>query len=373
MLSFQLNLSSSHHPVRNPEKLAVVQKSLRMATVRWMKMITESNQEAREKYLKDHSYLQKNIWYAEDLLKACLDCKENPTADWIRKHHFQLIGRLPPKYFDKIKDEQSKVKFKPYYFIAKKTMLASDALHEAVKGLSIIDCGTACQIALYGALLDVLEKEKFNRVFSDCFGQLMNLEYQEDNELQPMRHFTRFSLTVLEETIKKMAKQSLGSVLEKGIKNLEDGMGEMGKRPITTGQIISIEGVKDYRKKYPYGVWGNFNVVCCDDTPGKQKFIGLGLNPEGETEAEICDKFLKNYNKMENPLFLSPKASERELWDNMKLSDFEYFADLFPPAQQVQGFHFASPEEFKAELIYDLLELPLEAVSMDFVKQHSEQ
>jgi hypothetical protein len=47
------------------------------------------------------------------------------------------------------------------------------------------------------------------------------------------------------------------------------------------------------------------------------------------------------------------------------------FDTRFPPAQQVKGFDSASPTDFIAEVIYDLIEFPLEEVTMDFVKEHS--
>lgn len=297
---------------------------LRESAIKWMKLISENNKTALNSYRTDQKYIRKNIWYPEDLLKACRDCKQPQIEDWIRKGNFHKLGFLPKKTFDYIKDQQDE--FRIMHFIAKENVTASVALFAALNGISIIDCGVACQIARYGALYDVLGEQKFNLLFSGK--RRMNLGFVVQDQLQPMRHF-----------IVSCKNKDLGTLCN---------------RPIKKGQFVYIGGVKDYISKYPYGYGGGFNVICSDDTPKNQKFIGLGLNPEGETEEEICKKMLEDYNKNEWPPIKDTDAEKK--WEAMESSDQAIFMDdfkkKFPEVNQVNGFDSKSIDDFDVEYIY---------------------
>jgi uncharacterized protein (UPF0305 family) len=326
---------------RDEKKLEKLRNALGDSVVKWMKIIAESNKEAMDNYKKDKTLIQKNIWYAEDHLKACESLSPKMTA-YIRKNKFQVTGRLNPNYFDITKDEKQN----HMHYIAKKTVLASDALMEAIKGLTIIDCGIACRIAQYGALLDVLEIDKFNRLFGSAVGQSMNLNSTDGSDLQPMMYFVEVTFSAF-----------------------KLGVGKIGNRPIKKGQTGAIEGADNYTDKFPFGIGGNMNVTCYDDTPGKQTFLGLGLNPEGESESEICEWLLKDYNQIKNPFF---RSAVKDHWEPSEVKAIEKeVSKKFPPAKQVKGFNSESVEDFKAEIIYDLIEMPLEEVTMDFVKKNS--
>lgn len=334
----------SHSVVERPrdeKKLEAVRTGLRESMVKWMKIIAENNKEAMENYKNNLNYLQKNIWYAEDHLLAC-DALSPSMAKFIRKHQYHIKGRFDPQYFQIKKDEKHNL----LHYIAKKTVLASDALMAAIKGLTIIDCGIACRIAQYGALLDRLEEDKFNRVFGSAVGQSMNLNWMLDDDNQPMMYFVQFTFSAI-----------------------KCGPGKPNERFIKKGQTAFIQGVENYRDKYPAGIGANMNLICNNDTPGKQTFVGLGLNPEGESEAEICEWLLKDYNQIKNPFFRSPV---KDHWEPSEVSAIEeLIREQFPPITQVKGFNPGSIEDFKAEIVYDLIEMPLEEVSIDFVKNNS--
>lgn len=273
--------------------------------------------------------------------------------DFIKKENKQLIGYVSPKFFDKI-PEKDKLKFRTWHFIAKPNVLPSDALKAAIKGLSIIDCGMACQIARYGALLDILEENKFNLLFSKNVLGLINIGHRDSDHLQPMRYFVDFTKAV-----------------DKNI------VGEIGNRPVKIGQVVGFEGVKNYTFKYPYGQWKASNAICINDTPGEQKFVSLGTGPEGKTEAEICQNLLDNYNKHEEDLFImAPQGDKMVDHTNKMISLFGKEAmnssmkNLFPLATKVEGYNSQTPQDFIVEIINDLIKLPLEQISIDFVKNH---
>lgn len=331
-------------PNLDKKPLDALQKSLGQLTVEWMKKISQSSKEALKNYTIDLSYTRKNIWYAEDLLKACQKCKQPKMSAFIRNNANQY---LPSDFFDRIKEEKTG----KWRHVVKTTVLPSEALKAAIKGLSIIDCGVACQLARYGALLDVLKEERFNRIFGGAVGQLLNVSFSSrDDKFQPMNYFVNVTQSSKE--------------------------GEMGARPIKVGQVVAIGGVENYKERYPFGVWGNINVVCSNEISGQQRFIGLGTNPEGDSESKICSQLLENNNKIEDPFFLASDTSNFKdmKWENMTPSKIELFkktyTQLFPPAQQVQGYDSTSPEEFIVEIVNDLIELPLEEVSMEFVRNH---
>lgn len=340
--------------VDDKEELNSLRDKIGQATIRWIRLLDQNHQDALQKYPKDHKYLQKNVWYAEDLAKACQASTQPKMVAFIKKGNKQLIGYLNPKFFDKIKENEGKLKFRTWHFIAKSDVLPSDALKAALQGLSIMDCGMACQMARYGALLDLLGENKFNRLFGNQVGQLMNIGLRIYDELQPMRYFVAYT-----EAVNKNAS------------------GEKGNRPVKVGQLVGFEGVKTYSLKCLYGPWKASNTFCIKDTPGEQKFVSLGTGPDGMTESEICQTLLDKYNQDEDdPYLLAPNDDEmvKPLLLLQSIGGKEFVSStrkqLFPPATKVEGYNPLTPEDFIIEIIRDLIKLPLEQVSMQFVKTH---
>lgn len=171
------------------ESLQALRIKVGKAVVKWIKAIAENSQKASNTYSEDRSLLQKGIWYAYDLLVACKKVNEMGIYNFIKKDNKQLIGHLPADYFDRIPGNSGiKLKFRTWEFIAKSTVIPSAALQAAFNGLSIIDCGMACQMARYLALRDIIGELKFNRLFGKEVGQRINIGSNED-KLQPMRYF----------------------------------------------------------------------------------------------------------------------------------------------------------------------------------------
>ena len=213
----------------------------------------------------------------------------------------------------------------------------------------------ACQMARYGGLLEVLGDDRFNRLFSAQVGQLMNIGHRIPDKLQPMRYFVDFT-----EAVNKKI------------------MGEEGNRPVKTGQVVAFDGVSNYGFKKPYSQWKAHSTICIDDTAGAQKFVSVGTDPEGETESEICQNLLDEYNKEEDdPYLLFPENDE--MVKNMKQLSSIFgeknasasMKKLFPQAEKVGGYHPGTPQDFIIEIISDLMKLPHEQISMEFVKTHN--
>lgn len=212
-----------------------------------------------------------------------------------------------------------------------------------IQGPTIGECGMAVQLARYAALLDVLTKPKFDKLFSTP-GHQINIGYMRDDETQPMRLFADFT--------KKAKERRLGS---------------RNKRPVKVGQIVLFRGVENYHDKHPYGVGGSLNTVCTNATIGAQTFTNLRLNPKGITEAEIETWLLNSYNQdAEEPFSLFPKAYHAYLRaQNPRQASLKKHK-----ATKTLGYDLGSPQGFKLPIIQELINAPLSDVTMDRVIRH---
>ena len=345
MISINTNSISGYYveDLTTPEHIELRDR-LGEATTRWMQEICTASNEAESNYKKDKRYIQKCVWYASDLLKACKDLNQASMVKFLNDNYRLLLGYASPKYFDRIPDRSNLTGCRIMHFLAKAEVLPIEAFKAAVQGLTIADCGVTCQLARYGALLDILGEAKFNRLFGNEAGQPINIGYVVDDEKQPMRLFVDFT---------RSAKTCTA--------------GQDGNRPVKKGQLILINGVAEYSLKKPLGVEKAYNAVCIDQTPGQQKFCALGLKAEGETESEINRKLIEAYNESEDPFILVTS-------DVMKAMFTAVCPTLLTrkdhQASRSKGYDKGSPQDFKIDLINDLIKLPLAQVSMAFVKNH---
>lgn len=317
---------------------------LGQAQVRWMQKICRSNQKAVNGYRTDKHYLQKGIWYVTDLRKACIEMKQQAMLKFLESNDKWVVGYAPPKYFSRIPDSSNFTGSRIMHFIAKKDVMPAEALKAAVAGLTIGECGMAYQISRYGALLDVLGEDKFNRLFGSEVGQPINIGYMVDDALQPMRLFVDFTQKA------KMNKA-----------------GTENNRPIEIGQGVLIRGAKDFNLKKPFDHRQSHNALCCDSTPGHQRFLSLGSNEEGESEEEYHQKLLEGYNCPQDPLFIVPdsmKATFKQLCPTMELLKNH-------TVTEIDGYDPGSVQDFKIDLIKKIVKLPLEQVSMAFVNEYN--
>lgn len=324
---------------------AELRDQLGTAQVRWMQTICKGSNEALRGYHEEKGYIQKRVWYISDLRKACEELNQPGMLKFLEENNRWVLGYAPAKYFTKISDGGNFTKYRIMHFVAKQDVLPSEALKAAVAGLTIADCGVACQMARYGALLDVLGEPKFNRLFGNEAGQSINIGYRVDDELQPMRLFVDFT-----------EEAKTGEA------------GERNHRPIKIGQLALINGVNNFPQKKPLGNWQSINVLCMDNTPGKQRFLYLGSSEEGETEEKMDQQLLEGYNCSEDPFYIVPEKL-KETFKRFNPSIEEFKCDVVTEVE-VEGYDPHSIQDFKVDLIRDLVALPLEQVSMNFVKMH---
>lgn len=335
---------------KEPESLAEVRELIGKHTADSMQEIIKLSNEALASYRSSKAFLQKGVWYPPQLLEACQTMREPKMVSFLQSADRRYVGYAPPKYFSRIEEKTNLFGYRVLHFIAKQDVRASDAIRAAMSGLTLTDCGGTCQIARWSGLHRTLDTPKYDRLFGSEVGKPINIGYLIDDELQPMRLFVDFT---------PEAKAHI--------------KGEMGSRPVKKGQLIQIWGVPNYPKKYPLGWWQSHSVICVNDTPGEQLFGGLGMDEKGETEHEIHLKLVKQFNNREDR-YAGMDGERRRILENVYsrigLLPIDSSVDLSRADEVVGGYDPGSPQDFKEDLIKDLMEMPLEDVTMEFVANH---
>lgn len=353
-MSILINEKSSITPqstYTNPSdlELEALRDRLGTSVAKAMQEIAFCSENVRNNYLADTKFLDTGVWYGADYGAALAAKNQIIKLHDLRESKAFMYGLLPVQFFEPIFEEDGMQR--AWAFLVRKDQLPSEALKAAMKGLSIIDCGMACQISRYKGLCDILGVEKFNRLFSEPHGCRMNLGYNIDDECQPMRYFVSFTQT---------DDQAVS--------------GSFGNRPIKVGQLIFFHGAPLFRYKHPFSHLSGFNLVCSSDQPGKQLYMGHGVSPDGESEKEVCFRLASGFNAKPDHFIRLPSfkvsdamaelaSMKTDRWKNKQV-------DIKHPEQVVGGYDASSPQDFCMRLIYDLVHAPLEEISMDFVSQH---
>jgi hypothetical protein len=292
--------------------------------------------------------LNEGIWYGSDYIAELKRWNQTDRINWFKDKKIIAQGFAPVKHFTRKGTAD-------LHFIAKKTANASEALMAAIQGFGIYDCGMVCQIARYRALERVLGTEKFQRLFdSQVTGAAMNIGYLEDDELQPMRLFVDFPLK--DRTIQPLNMDEFNALRQPG------------RLPVKEGQLAFIVGEKNYRYKHPHGDYASFNLICSEATHGQQKFLGFGLNPEGEPEVAIYQKLIQAYNKRANTHELLNEKEYHEIETGRKLYGHTTFDD--DHTDEVLGFMPDGVQDFKISTIWKLIHTPTENIKPALAKNY---
>jgi hypothetical protein len=326
-----------------------------------------------EKVANNPQCVQSGVWYANDHYQAMKIVRDMPKYkasaaklyEYFVNHKSYAIGYVSPKFFEPIEDTNPEMRSpmfgnkRPLQFLVKKDVIPSEALKAAASGLSLIDCGIFCQINRYGSLLDHLGEKKFNILFgSSSKGQRMNIGYSKDDN-NPMRYFVEFTWHAQTYDLFKYAGKQIPPLIT----------GTLGARNVTVGQIVSIRGAENHRTKHPWNHNCSYNMICVEDKPGKQAFVSLGVTASSEQQMNAL--LTKDYNL---PTRWDDKAPELRIAEGVQLS-MEYAEHTITALdpEKMEGFQCGSIQEFKVDLILDLINLPEDQVSMEFVRNHRSQ
>ena len=329
----------------NQQEFALLRDQLGKSAAKAMYEMVSMSEEA-----KQSKSLDRGIWYPHEYAYALRDSgQQQRIAQFYRLNAFAW-GYANQDYFS------APLNGRAWALVGRSDKLPAETVKAAMKGLSIIECGSACVIAQYKALLDVIGEEKFNKIFAES---PINLRYDGQDakgDVQPMQYFVDFT-----------------DVAKAAARGAKAAIGELSKRPVKVGQTVLILGVKDYQKKHFGGMDASYNLICSDETPGKQRFLGHGLPKEGATEEEVGILLAKGYNAEPDHVTRNRPEEHHLLPAEIKSRGCDSFKNhkVKPKNASVVGYNAASPQDFKLKVIDAIVKAPLAEVSLTFVKLQS--
>ena len=222
-------------------------------------------------YKKDLLYIESGIWSADIFFKACQYYRKETTlkVSYLIDNNNFIEGCASKSYFEHVRDPKTNLQV-PYTFRVKKDVLPSKALKSFFENFSICDSALLYSIALHKAFLDLLGKFRFNYLFQGehrmVIGDTENLFAINPNDYSLINRLVLF---------------------QSRRENLD------GVKP---GSLCYFRGVTDFSKKHRFGFGKEMYTICVDSTPGKELFIGFGLDLRGESGEAIRKKMLNAYN-----------------------------------------------------------------------------
>lgn len=248
-----------------------VRGRLQNISVEILAEITRDNAHRMDGFTNDIQLLSQGVFYLTDYFKSLKEKNQTNRINHFRDRNVFFHGYTSPNHFTLADQATSPSGKKVANFVLKNGVLPSEALDAMKNGLSLLGCGEVCQIAQYGALQDVLGTEKFNALFASNSPTPLMIGSQ-----LPTNPISRFRLYLMQEN---------PSTLQKG-------------------DVVFIQNATTYASKHVTGHAHAFNVLCAENTPGSEKYIGLGLPPEGLTHDQINALLLCEFN-------LPPDSFER--------------------------------------------------------------
>lgn len=227
------------------------------------RMVSNSNKHFFEDIPPEYEQmLSSGIWYAAWYYKVlCHFQKTNLIEKWVAAGAF-FHGYLAGEGLSLISDRRTPTGLRVNSFKIKKNIAPSSVLDHIEKGMSLLDCGLLCTLAVYKALCDILTREKFDHLFAADSPFPFHLS---GDQFSPLIHL--------------LIKHKINE--EKGARK---------------GDICYFSNIKEYIAKHPVGISRGYQVICSQERP--HRFIGFGLGTL--TESIEIDK----------------KQIECELWDD---------------------------------------------------------
>lgn len=244
-----------------------------------LQKISRENRERMEGYSEKPTLLNKGVFYANEYFGALEALSKQPlaeaTSQAVKRRLESLTqsgaffhGTAPSSHFRPEESAHSATGKKiATYLLKDKSIKPSEALDTILNGSGLIflSCAEACQVAYYAALRNELGDEKFDILFGFDSPTPFSVGMGVENILNPMYLF-------IEDDLKPKSK------------------------PIAKGDWGFFVGPDIYTAKHLNGEGGNWNVLFNKSIDGTRSSIGLGLNPEGESDAEIELDFLREFN-----------------------------------------------------------------------------
>ncbi len=260
--------------------------------------------------------LNLGIWYTNDYL-VCV--KKYPTRfSWLLAEEVHQNGFLSKKFWQPVK-EKGFIR-KPYTYIWKDPNLSpAEEITNIVEGksLCLLGCATVFNIAQYAALLRIVGKNRFDRIFSGKEPFTLPLRISDMLQINPIYLFLSGKI----------------------ITDLS---------VINVGDKIGIRNHSDYKKKHPVGPAQGWNIVCSEVNP-EIKFRGFGFG-KNLTVAEVKQLLINEYNRVpfHDPMvFANIPNQNSNIASKISQEDFE--------TNQQAGFDFqlVMLDPIKVKMIMD--------------------
>lgn len=207
---------------------------------------------------------EKGVFSAMEYFQLMKRHGQTTRDDWLRANGCYYSGWAPKEYFDRIVDESSPTGFAISGFKVKKDQSPSDALDAIVRGLSLIGCVEVCQISYYIALRDLLQKEKFDVLFSGS------------SKTPLVIHGLGMGTGI-----------ALDFLLEEG-----------ASFPIPSfekGDMVHFKGAARYKDKHRFGSGAGLCTLCCA-SDREFRFSGLEIGPNSRFSS-IVEWLRREYDK----------------------------------------------------------------------------
>ncbi len=196
-----------------------------------------------------------------------------------KKSEFCMIsGMTNNKFFD--------VSRISYYAIGTNTYKASEALHAFFRGPSMVDCGSAMNACVYQMILERLGTVIFDKIFGNQSSHFM---------ISPI-NFQKF----------ESHGQKLGQFWGNPLYGLFDEINIKNESELKNGDLVYIQGVKNYHNKHLAGYSSGWNLIVCKDDNNKASEVRyLGFSPDKfkngpMTFKEINKLLIDGYNEKQN-------------------------------------------------------------------------
>ena len=206
---------------------------------------------------------------------SCRFFRRSSTSHGICYFH----GLAPEESVSRVVDPKSPTTIKTHSFKIKKEVHPSEVLEKIESGLSLLDCGTLCLLAIYKGLCSTLGPEKFDLLFG---AESANPLYLSGDVSSPLSRL--------------LTRREISS-----------------ERDVKKGDICYFSNIKEYVAKHPVGESRGYHVICSSENP--HRYIGFGLGTLFNTveidKTQLEYELLDSYN--ENPI--DEGYHSEKIWD----------------------------------------------------------
>ncbi len=252
--------TSAVQPATHREESSIAEQ-LNNRIVEVMKEIVADSDRRLKSYQSDLTVLSSGCWYGNEYYKILKEKNQSKRLKFFLEDGAFYHGWASKKHFVRQSNPSKPAGYVVNFLKLKDGVTPSEGLKAFRSELTLTACGEICQIAQYEGIKAVWGEKKFNAIFSAQSKTPFSILF--DNPNNPLA-----KLFVVKKDVQVFKK----------------------------GDLFHFQNTLYYPGKHVNGEAAGYNVICCDDTPGQERFTALGLDPNGSTIPEIKQKMKYEYN-----------------------------------------------------------------------------